>query len=254
MSQTNIRRPSLSPINLHKTNKDKILNQTFFPLISDNMNQTISYPNNNNNSLLHPLEFYSLGKIYNNNKKISPFLQYNNGIKSTSNNIIERNALSINTTKYNKINVHKIISNINQQNKSENNYLQPVAIFKTLEKYNIPKTATNFEVYRIMKEKLFSQDVESNISKGKLISNEEYLKEKYQNKNKDMNKKEEKQEKKIHVMKNILEDKKNNTISGFFYKDPNDYTKKLLRNNTFCFEQNNIQMIKPKKWKKEIKS
>ena len=51
----------------------------------------------------------------------------------------------------------------------------------------------------------------------------------------------------------ILNDKKSKTISGFFYKDPNDYSKKLLMNNTYRFEQNNIQMIKPKKWRFEGK-
>ena len=48
-------------------------------------------------------------------------------------------------------------------------------------------------------------------------------------------------------------DRKNKTSTGFFFKDPNDYTKKLLMNNTFYFEQNNNQMIKPKKYKFEGK-
>jgi hypothetical protein len=48
-------------------------------------------------------------------------------------------------------------------------------------------------------------------------------------------------------------ERKSKTCSEFFFKDPNDYTKELMKNNTYYFEQNNIQMIKPKKYKFEGK-
>ena len=47
----------------------------------------------------------------------------------------------------------------------------------------------------------------------------------------------------------IKNDKKSRTTSEFFFKDPNDYSKMLMKNNTFYFAQNNTQMIQPKKWK-----
>ncbi len=52
------------------------------------------------------------------------------------------------------------------------------------------------------------------------------------------------------IKKNV----KRKTSPDFFFKDPNDYTKKLLENNTYLFEQNNIQMMKPKKYKFEVKT
>ena len=236
---------SITPNNLYKKinelNKNQNSNKTFFPLISNSTNET--HIDNNNNSY-HPLQFYALGKTEKN--EIHSYLKYNNAFKSKSNNIIERNALSINTTKFNKINIHKINTNISEQNISQNNYLKPVEIFKTFDKYRIPETATNFTVYHIMKEKFFSKDVENNISKGKIISNEEFIKEK-----KNINKKE---ETKGNYEIDISKDKKSNTSNGFFYKDPNDSNKKLLINNNYYFEQNDIQMIKPKKWKIEAKS
>ena len=64
---------------------------------------------------------------------------------------------------------------------------------------------------------------------------------------KNNNKNEKKEEKKI--AKKSIEDMKQHSNSGFIYKDPNDFTKKLLKNNTYYFDKNNTQMIKPKKWK-----
>ena len=37
--------------------------------------------------------------------------------------------------------------------------------------------------------------------------------------------------------------------TGLEYKDPNDYSKQLLKNNYLYFDKNNTQMIKNKKWK-----
>jgi hypothetical protein len=76
-------------------------------------------------------------------------------------------------------------------------------------------------------------------------------------KNKDENKNIKMEEVKGSIEKEnkneLLQDKKSKTSCGFFYKDPNDYSKKLLMNNIYGFEQNNIQMIKPKKYKFEGK-
>ena len=270
MSNQNNNRESLTPIRLFRIpdseNKNiQDFNKTFTPLIANSFNHNkISDVSPNTKNVIppknktpfHPIEFYALGKLPNG---ISyPKFTWNKGIKSTSNNIIERNVLSINTKKFNQLYVYKNLSDLSQQNVTENNYMKPVKLYKTTEKYSLPKNTTNFEIYKIMKEKIFSKDILSSISKGKLLNKTDYIKEKELA----MNKKEEVQFKKIEEMKNskpqdnndsISYDKKSKTSTGFFFKDPNDYSKKHLMNNTFYFEQNNNQMMKQKKYKFEVK-
>lgn len=256
---------TLTPIRLFRRptfeNNIEKFNKTFTPLISNSFShkkQEDFSPNYNNtfffnkNTKFHPLEFYALGKIP--KGTIYPTLQWNKGIKSTSNNIIERNVLSINTKKFNQMYIYKNLSSLYQQNVTENNYLKPVKMYKTTEKYNLPKNATNFQMYKIMKEKYFSQDIQSSIARGKLVNKTEFIKEK-----ENFGKKSENKLNKIEEIKDdknqrnecndIKKEKRNKTTSGFFFKDPNDYSKKLLKNNTFYFEQNNTQMIQPKKYK-----
>ena len=238
-------------------------NKTFTPLISNSFNRNNSSnfkANNtfslNKNNSFHPIEFYALGKLP--NGTVYPTFQWNKGIKSTSNNIIERNVLSINTKKFNQIYSYKNLASLSQQNVTENNYMKPIKLYKTTEKYNLPINTTNFETYKIMKEKYFSKDIQSTIAKGKKLNKSEFIKEKENT----IQNKEDYKFKKIEEMKGsiekenkdeVLNDKKSKTSSGFFYKDPNDYSKKLLMDNIYGFEQNNIQMIKPKKWRFEGK-
>ena len=266
MSTQGENRTTLTPIRLFRrptfeNNNIEKFNKTFTPLISNsfghkgnedfskNFNNTFNF---NKNTKFHPLEFYALGKIP--NGTVYPTLQWNKGIKSTSSNIIERNVLSINTKKFNQMYIYKNFSSLYQQNVTENNYLKPVKTYKTTEKYNLPKNTTNFEIYKIMKEKYFSQDIQSTVKKGKPLNKTEFIKEK-ENFMKiseiKINRAEEiknykNQENTNNVIKN---ERKSKTSSGFFFKDPNDYSKKLLKKNTFYFEQNNTQMIQPKKYK-----
>lgn len=228
------------------------------------INKKIDYfsPNNMQNktfykerkqSNIHPLDFYTLGKIPSNT--VYSNLEWNKGIKSTSNDIITRNALSINTQKYNKIDIHKKISNLYEQNITENNYLEPIKIYKTYEKYKLPKYATNIEMYRLTKEKNFSKDIHSPIKQGKCLSQKEFLKEKeklikteninIETINTNRTKRSE-HSKKSEEIKEIT--KSSSHISGLKYKDPNDYTKRELKNNTFYFDKNNNQMLQQKKW------
>ena len=144
-------------------------NKTFTPLISNSFNRNNSSnfkANNtfslNKNNSFHPIEFYALGKLP--NGTVYPTFQWNKGIKSTSNNIIERNVLSINTKKFNQIYSYKNLASLSQQNVTENNYMKPIKLYKTTEKYNLPKNTTNFETYKIMKEKYFSKDIQSTIN------------------------------------------------------------------------------------------
>lgn len=265
MSTQRENRTSLTPIRLFRrpiceNNNTEIFNKTHTPLISNsyshnnltdinkNCNTTFLV---NKNTKYHPMEFYGLGKIP--KGTIYPTLQWNKGIKSTSNNIIDRNVLSINTKKFNQLYAYKNLSTLYQQNVTENNYLKPVKMYKTSEKYNLPKNTTNFEVYKIMKEKYFSNDIQSTIAKGNCLNKTEFLKEKENLKNKRENKINKAEERKTYRNQSvpnsdIIQDNKSKTTE-FFFKNPNDYTKKLLKSNTFYFEQNNNQMIKPKKWK-----
>ena len=109
-----------------------------------------------------------------------------------------------------------------------------------------------------MKEKYFTQDIQSSIAKGNLLNKTDFLKEKENLMKKKGNKTNKTEEIKTYrnqnsANKEINKNEKNKTTQGFFFKDPNDYTKKLLKGNTFFFEQNNTQMIKPKQWKFGVK-
>lgn len=203
-------------------------------------------------SEIHPLEFYALGKVRS-QKKYS-ILEWNKGIKSTANDIIERNYLSINAKKFNDMNNNKKLSNLKEQNINENNYMDPVKMYKTLEKYNIPKCATNPGIYKLMREKYFARDIHSTIAQGKQISKNEFIqqKEKIMKKgnlnldNIDSNKDKEKDNNK---KENKAINKSKSAKTGLIYRDPNDYSKKLLKGNYLYFDKNNEQMVKNRKWK-----
>ena len=216
--------------------------------------QTNIFYHTKKSSEFHPLEFYALGKVRS-QKKYS-ILEWNKGIKSTSNNIIERNYLSINAKKFNDMNNNKKLSNLKEQNITENNYMDPVKIYKTLEKYNIPPYATNTGTYKLMREKYFARDIHSSIAQGKQLSKNEFVKQKEKimkkgnfnldnidsNKDKDKDKdKTKKENKEINKSKSAK--------TGLVYRDPNDYSKKLLKGNYLYFDKNNEQMVKNRKWK-----
>jgi hypothetical protein len=271
MSNPRENKTTLTPIRLFRrptceNNNIEQFNKTFTPLISNSFshNKNADFSQNLNNTFFfnkspkfHPMEFYALGKIP--SGTVYPTLQWNKGIKSTSNNIIERNVLSINTKKFNQMYVYKNLASLYQQNVTENNYLKPVKMYKTSEKYNLPKNTTNFEIYKIMKEKYFSQDIQSSIAKGKFLNKTEFIKEK-----ENLGKKSENKVNKVDEIKtyrnlentnnDVKKDFKRKTSPDFCFKDPKDYSKKILKNNTYYFEQNNIQMMKPKKYKFEVKT
>lgn len=268
MSTQNINRETSTPLQplgrpLIENHSVQNFNKTFTPLISNSFshnkssnfspNLTQTAINVKKNTPFHPLQFYALGKIP--TDKEYPTLQWNKGIKSTSNNIIERNVLSINTKKFNQIYQYKNLASLYQQNVTENNYMKPLKLYRTSEKYNLPTNTTNFETYKIMKEKYFSKDIQSTIAKGKKLNKTDFIKEKENiMKNKDNTKFKKIEEIKVEQnQEGNNKERKSKTCSEFFFKDPNDYTKELMKNNIYNFEQNNIQMIKPKKYKFEGK-
>ena len=262
------RNQTFSPITLNKrpfsvSNTNQNNNQVFQPLEPNSFKMTKKrdfYPTTNiqnktfyslrKPSETHKLEFYALGKVSPKTKYSN--LEWNKGIKSTSNDIMQRNALSINTRKFNGMNIHKNLSNLNEQNISQNNYLDPVKIYKTYEKCNLPKYATNVETYKIMKEKYFAKDIHSQIAQGRPLSRKEFIKQKenlLKNNKLNMTNR--------TFRKNIVDHKEekkgiNKSCSesaGLEFKDPNDYSKQLLKNNYLYFDKNNNQMIRQKKYK-----
>ena len=239
--------------NSFKINKRK----DFSPPSEQIQNKT--FYNDRKKSDIHPLDFYTLGKIPSNT--IYHNLEWNKGIKSTSNDIINRNALSINTQKFNRVDIHKRITNLYEQNITENNYMEPIKIYKTYEKYNLPKYATNIEMYKLMKEKYFARDIHSPIAQGKCLSQKDFVKQKGKimkkeninidnlSLNKDTKLKEKKSEEiKNHTKNEEIKDISKTHYSQIIYKDPNDYSKQDLKSNTFYFDKNRNQMLKPKKW------
>ena len=244
--------------NSYRLNKKK---EFFSPGKQENK----TFYNNKKNSDSHPLDFYALGKTP--QKAVCPNLKWNNAIKSTSNDIIYRNALSINTKKYNEMDINKKLAIINEQNITENNYMEPIKQYKTYQKSNLQKYVTNMAMYKLIREKYFSKDIHSNITRGKCLSRDEFLKQKKMNKKKDSvnlndmssNHEIKCEEKKCSDKYIDYKDKdkfdKNKAIykslsynKGLIYKDPNDYTKQVLKNNTFYFDKNSNQILKSKKW------
>ena len=196
----------------------------------------------------HPLDFYTKGKVKN-MKAYSTTCNWNNGFKSTSNNLLQRNELSINSSDYNFTNFYKNVSTINDQNISENNYMNPLKTYKTFSKYNIPNYGTNPETFNLMKEKLFCKEMKNTITKGKNITKKEFLLEKEnlmksKNKNNENNKTSSKRQK-ILPKKEVSQ---NTNSTGIQYIDPNDYSKKELKPNYLYFDKNNNQMLKNRKW------
>lgn len=241
--------------NSYRLNKKK---DYFSPVKQENK----TFYKNKNKSDVHPLDFYALGKVpY---KPACPNLKWNNAIKSTSNDIIYRNALSINTKKFNDIDTNKKLAILNEQNITENNYMEPIKTYQTYQKSNLQKYVTNMAMYRLIKEKYYSRDIHSNITKGKYLSRDEFMQQKEKIKKKrslDLKKRSFNHEVKCEEKKSCENSKdrdrndKNKSIyksfsynKGLIYKDPNDYSKQVLKNNTFYFDKNNNQMLKQKKW------
>ena len=254
-SNSQIRRPS-SMGNIFSNSN----NTVFQPLTPKNFSININHENNkmnfknetpkktDNKEKIHPLDFYTMGKVDKQNTYSTAY-NWNRGFQSTSNNILTRNELSINSRQFFNTNIHKNITTIQNQNITENNYMEPIKVYKTFEKYNLPKYAINCETYNIMKEKIFTKDTENTITKGKNVTKNEFLTQKESllkpiNKNNNIENK--------NNRKNIDISKKSITKSvsspGLVYKDPTDYTKQILPPNNLYFDKNNNQMLKNRKW------
>lgn len=261
--------PLKTELNINESNNNNNLYQPLEPNIFTSKRKSGFYTEKNsrvkNKNNVHPLDFYALGKV-DNPPIYSPFL-CNRGIKSSSNNIIQRNSLSLNVSRIDFGIKTKETEKISNKNITDNNYMNPIKIFKTFEEYNIPKYATNYETYNIKKEKLFSKDIPiSKVSKGKNISMNDFINQKnklisergnnsfdnvfYKTNGfpqlKDIN-----IDKVFNVKKTTCLIKpftKSSSESKLVYNDPIDHTKTHLKSNIFYFNKNSNQMLKNKNW------
>ena len=239
--------------------------------------------NNNNNNIkkkdIHPLDFYTMGKVHEPPIFTSTFC-HNRGFRSTSNDLITRNLFSLNTTKYDNLKKNQSISTLYKQNISENNYLKPLDVYNTYQKYSLPSNVINTETYNIAKEKIFTKSNISPIKKGMHISQSNFLAYKRQlltensdsknnfNSSMKVNSIERKKTgsesqkncNKSHEVnkldKNDFIEKKNNNnslINGITkppikYKNPIDSSRKDLKSNFLYFDKNNQQFLRHKNW------
>ena len=222
----------------------------------------LSEDNNHNDSIEHPLVFYALGKIKNpkiNNSNIK--LYTSQGFRSSANDVFERNLFSINSSCYDDLRKKKGYSTIKQQILEENDYLNPLKIYKSFHKYDVRNNCINQETYNLAKKKFYSRDRHSNIKKGLFITKKEFLEQKKNLLNKKESKSIDFKEKEKSPVEDNNVDYKNKTINTdtninnakFIFKDPNDYTKEKLKSKEWKFDRNYKIFIKHKNWWKSDK-
>jgi len=102
------------------------------------------------------LDFYALG---NTPKNIQiPKMTYYSAFKDNSNDLLNRNKLSLNSNNLENIrNTHKNLSILLNTKTETNNYMDPIGLYKSLNNYNISNNMVNKETYRLTKEKLFAK-------------------------------------------------------------------------------------------------
>ena len=233
----------------------------------DSFNKSIKI-SNNNNPLDHPLVFYALGKV--NKSKIDNKtlpLYTSQGFHSYSNDLIRRNILSLNTlnnTFFDNIKKTNENSSVKHKILEENDYLNPIKIYKSFHKYIPNKNCFNQETYNLAKKKIYSRDIFSNIKKGVNITKKEFIEQK-KNLMDDKIKSVELKIKKPNIkIKHSFDDtkydndKKYNTIhtdnnNKYIFKDPIDHTKEELKSKEWRFDRNYKNFIKHKNWWKRDK-
>ena len=251
------------------------------------LKQNNNNPLNTNDKLqknfnLHSIDFYALGKVppY---QKNTNFIPPNNGFRSTSNNLIKRNYFSINNRYFDDLkNIYpKKQATIYEQNIEENNYLTPLSVFNTVQRYDLPNNVVNQETYNIAKEKLYAKDIFSTIRKGKRLSRNDFFAQKKNlmedNKNKllytpsnkslnndnnntkelkrynsSVNIKEYERDLKNEMILNKEKNKKklihSSSTKAFIPKNPKDITKEILTNRNLLFDKNHSQIVRDRNW------
>ena len=246
-------------------------------------NNNLSNDKNKNNINVRSIEFYALGKV-NNYKKINHFIPNNNGFRSTSNNLLKRNYFSINNRIFDDLKDKnpKKQATIYEQNIDENNYLTPLNVFNSFQRYDLPSNIVNQETYNIAKEKLFAKDIFSTIKKGNHISRNDFVSQKQNllgssdtkdnkfltpNNNRSINDDNIREFKRYKSCINIMEEnreKKYNEINkeknndkklinssssrAFVPKNPKDFTKEILANTIIHFDKNHTNIVRDRNW------
>jgi len=246
-------------------------------------NNNLSNDKNKNNINFRSIEFYALGKV-NNYKKINHFIPNNNGFRSTSNNLLKRNYFSINNRIFDDLKDKnpKKQATIYEQNIDENNYLTPLNVFNSFQRYDLPSNVVNQETYNIAKEKLFAKDIFSTIKKGNHISRNDFVSQKQNllgtadtkdnkfltpNNNRSIYDDNIREFKRYKSCINIMEenrDKKYNEINkeknndkklinssssrAFVPKNPKDFTKEILANTIIHFDKNHTNIVRDRNW------
>jgi len=243
----------------------------------NNINNQFKENNNNKNNknIIHPLDFYALGKVNNPPKYISNY-NPNKAFRSTSNDLINRNIFSLNSPNYDNLKKNKNYSILSEQNIKENNYLNPLEVYKTYKKYSLPSNVVNIETYNISKNKIFSKSNFSLIKKGLHLTHSNFMNHKNKllkenSTNKDSNKTmidniDDKILPRIKTENNYNINNKSNDIKAKYgfdnnndnfnsinkpaikYINPIDYTKKELKGNLLYFDKNNQQFLRHKNW------
>jgi len=242
-----------------------------------------SIDNKKYNKDKHPLDFYTLGKVNEPPIYTSSFCQ-NKAFRSTSNDLITRNIFSLNSCNYENLQKDKKYSTLSMQNIKENNYLKPLDVFNTHQKYNLSSNVVNKETYNIAKEKIFVKSNISLVKKGMNITHFNFInyKKKFltenstQNGNKTMRdalnqNKLQRMNTEINFKRNnksieiknkydfdsnneIVKDNKNNIDNDAInkpkikYVNPIDYSKQDLKENFLYFDKNNKQFLRHKNW------
>ena len=180
------------------------------------------------------MEFYALGKENKDNKNLTNtnFMPSNNAFQSTSNNLLLRNYFSINNSHFDEVQkkLFKSKSTIYEQNALQNNYLNPINIYETRQKSDLPNEVLNKETYNIAKSKLFARDNISLVKKGKNISSQDFKLQRklIENNNNNSNAKYE----------SFYEEQKKNNVNNstcFVPKNPKDISKLKLTGNKLNF-------------------
>ena len=216
----------------------------------------LSEDNNNNDSMEHPLVFYTLGKIKAPKINSSNIKLYTSqGFRSSSNDMFERNLFSINSSYYDELRKKKEYSTIKQQILEENDYLNPLKIYKSFHKYDVHNNCINQETYNLAKKKLYSRDRLSNIKKGLFITKKEFneqkknLLNKKESKSIDFKEKEKRSsEDNVNYKNKVINTDINVNNNKYIFKDPNDYTKENLNSRNLKFDRNYKIFIKHKNW------
>lgn len=151
--------------------------------------------NNNNNNIIksmkeeykiiegsHPLEYYALGKIdknmYSNPSKFYGFSSPKFRTNNSSHDLFNRNLLSVNNSQFDNLKQVKDTKTIFQLNKEGNNYLSPISIYKIREEENKEAIKRNninsLQWLNLVKNKIFSFDLNSKVKKGQNISRNEF--------------------------------------------------------------------------------